>query len=210
VLDENVGLIRIGTTELEIAAGLEAGLRLRGSEGGAFEPIVVSGHRGARPHGRPSDRRLAAGEAVTIDFGAVRQGYHSDITRSFCAGEPAPEVREWAEVLETAIETVLEVIEPGRPCQELDSIARQVIDGAGFGDYFVHNLGHGLGLEVHEGPRLSRTSADTLAVGMVFTIEPGIYVPERGGIRIEEDVALTADGPRLLTTFPRSVTLPQN
>jgi Xaa-Pro aminopeptidase len=113
-------------------------------------------------------------------------------------------------VLEAAIEAALERCEPGCPCQELDSAARQVIDEAGFGDYFVHNLGHGLGLEVHEGPRLSRTSADTLAVGMVFTIEPGIYVPESGGIRIEEDIVMTGEGPSILTSFPRTVVLPQN
>jgi len=210
VLADTVGIVTTGTSELEIAAALESGLRLRGSEGGAFEPIVVSGPRGARPHGRPIDRRLADGEAVTIDFGAVRQGYHSDITRSFCAGELPAEIALWAEVLERAIEAALARSEPGCPCQELDSAARQVIDEAGFSDYFVHNLGHGLGLEVHEGPRLSRTSADTLAVGMVFTIEPGIYVPESGGIRIEEDVVLTDDGPRVLTPFPRTVALPQN
>ncbi len=210
VLGDTLDLIGEGTSELAIAAALESGLRLRGSEGGAFEPIVVSGPRGACPHGRPADRHLAEGEAVTIDFGAVRGGYHSDITRSFCVGQPTPIVREWAEVLTRAIEAVLDRTEAGCPCQELDAVARQVIDAAGFGDYFVHSLGHGLGLEVHEGPRLSRTSSDSLAVGMVFTIEPGIYVPEKGGIRIEEDVVLAPDGPQLLTSFPRTVTLPQS
>ncbi len=210
VMGETAALIGEGTSEVEIAAALEAGLRLNGSDGSSFEPIVVSGRRGALPHGRPSERRLLTGEAVTLDFGAVREGYHSDITRTFVVGSPDRELLRWRDVLEETIETVLARTEPGCPGQELDTAARQVIDAAGLGDYFVHNLGHGLGLEVHEGPRLSRTSPDTLAVGMVFTIEPGIYVPERGGIRIEEDVVLTENGPEILTSFPRTLKPPQN
>ncbi len=195
--------------EREIAGDLEGWLRRRGSEGSAFEPIVVSGPNSSRPHGKSTDRIIGEGECLTIDFGAILNGYHSDLTRTFVTGVPAEEFATWREVLDEAMEAALAAMEPGVPCQELDREARAVIDAAGFGEYFVHNLGHGIGLEVHEGPRLSRTSADSLAVGMVFTIEPGIYVPGRGGMRIEDDVLMTDSGPEVLTRFSRSLTLPQ-
>ena len=198
-----------GQSEREIVGELEGNLRKAGSEGSAFEPIVVSGPGGSRPHGKASDRVVREGECLTIDFGAILNGYHSDLTRTFVPGAPVDEFLEWQGVLDRAIEAALAFIEPGIPCQELDRVARAVIDAAGFGEYFVHNLGHGIGLEVHEAPHLSRTSAGSLAVGMVFTIEPGIYVPGHGGMRIEEDVLMTENGPELLTRFTRSLALPE-
>jgi len=208
VLSHVASGIEPGQSEREIAGELEGNLRKAGSEGSAFEPIVVSGVGSSRPHGKASDRVIEEGECLTIDFGAILNGYHSDLTRTFVIGTPIDEFLEWQEVLDRAIETVLASLEPGIPCQELDQVARAVIDSAGFGEYFVHNLGHGIGLEVHEAPHLSRASAGSLAVGMVFTIEPGIYVPGRGGMRIEDDVLMTDSGPEVLTRFSRSLTLP--
>lgn len=205
VLEEVAALLAPGLTELEIAGKLEESLRRHGSEGSAFEPIVVSGVNGSMPHGRATGKVIEAGDCVTIDFGAVWNGYHSDITRTFALPPVDEECRQWQAVLERAIETALEASEPGCSCKELDAVARGVIDEVGLGEYFVHNLGHGLGLEVHEGPHLSRNSAESLVEGMVFTIEPGIYVPDRGGVRIEEDVLMTGEGPDILTRFPRSL-----
>ncbi len=208
VLRRTTKMITAGREEREIAGELEGWLRRCGSEGSAFEPIVVSGPNSSRPHGQATDRRLGTEECLTIDFGAIVNGYHSDLTRTYILGTPPEEYSAWQVVLDEAMEAALAAMEPGVPCQELDRAARAVIDAAGLGEYFVHNLGHGIGLEVHEGPRLSRTSADSLVVGMVFTIEPGIYVPGRGGMRIEDDVLMTDTGPEVLTRFPRSLTLP--
>jgi Xaa-Pro aminopeptidase len=191
-----------GMTELEVAGAIEASLRRHGSQGSAFEAIVVSGVRGALPHGRPSRKRLEAGELVTLDFGAVVEGYHSDLTRTLSLGIPTPEQQQWLETISAALEAALALVEPGRPVCEVDAAARTVIDAAGFGAYFVHNLGHGIGLDVHEAPRLSPSSSEVIAAGMVFTLEPGIYLPGRGGVRIEEDVAVTPDGIRVLTGSP--------
>ncbi|MFC1500702.1 M24 family metallopeptidase [Candidatus Zixiibacteriota bacterium] len=209
VLSRVASRIGPGQSEREIAGELEGNLRKTGSEGSAFEPIVVSGTGSSRPHGKASDRVIGEGECLTIDFGAILNGYHSDLTRTFVLGAPVDEFLEWQGVLDQAIEAALDSMEPGMPCQELDRVARAVIDSAGFGEYFVHNLGHGIGLEVHEAPHISRTSAGTLAVGMAYTIEPGIYVPGLGGMRIEEDVLMTDNGPELLTRFPRSLALPE-
>lgn len=205
VLREVAAILEPGLTELQVAGRLEESLRRNGSEGSAFEPIVVSGLNGSMPHGRATPKAIEAGECVTIDFGAIWNGYNSDITRAFALPPVDDEVRQWHTVIDAAIEAALSASEPGCSCKDLDAAARGVIDEAGLGEYFVHNLGHGLGLEVHEGPHLSRNSAESLAEGMVFTIEPGIYVPGRGGIRIEEDVVMTGDGPTLLTHFSRSL-----
>lgn len=210
VLEEIAGGLKPGSTELEIAGIVEESLRRNGSEGSAFEPIVVSGLRGAKPHGLASVKEIEEGDCVTIDFGAISEGYNSDITRTFAVGEVDRVFEEWQEILDAAIDAALAVAELSCPCQEVDRAARGVIDEAGLGDYFVHNLGHGLGLEVHEGPHISRNSSDSLAEGMTFTIEPGIYVPGQGGMRIEEDVLLTADGTRLLTHFSRSLRVPES
>lgn len=199
--------VKPGLTELAVAGAIEESLRRHGSEGSAFEPIVASGIRGAMPHGRASGKEICDGECVIIDFGAIWDGYHSDLTRTFAIGEADPDFLEWQEILDEAIEAALALVEPGIPCRDLDAASRGVIDEAGLGDYFIHNLGHGIGLEVHEGPHVTRTTEDKLTEGMVFTIEPGIYVPGRGGVRIEENVAVAAEGPVLLTDASRLLQL---
>jgi Xaa-Pro aminopeptidase len=194
-----------GKTELELAGSIEECLRRFGSEGVAFEPIVASGTRGALPHAQPSHKVIGEDELVTIDIGSVHLGYHADLTRTYVTGEPPPESRDWFTAIEAAIEAAMDAMAPGRPCGEIDRAARRVIEEAGYGEYFVHNLGHGLGLEVHEEPRLARDNTDVLEVGMVVTIEPGIYVPGVGGMRIEEDVVFTAKGAQLLSSAPREL-----
>ena len=205
VMMEVAAKMEPGLTELAIAGAIEESLRRHGSEGSAFEPIVASGIRGAMPHGRASGKEISDGECVTIDFGAIWGGYHSDLTRTFAIGEADNDFLEWQVILDEAIEAALLMVEPGMSCRDLDAASRGVIDEAGLGDYFVHNLGHGIGLEVHEGPHVTRTTEDILTEGMVFTIEPGIYVPGRGGIRIEENVAVTVEGAVLLTGASRSL-----
>jgi len=194
-----------GQTEREVSGMLEERLRVGGSERLAFEPIVASGERGALPHGRATDRVLREGELVTLDFGAVYGGYHADITRTWALGDGPPEAERWQEAVDAAINAALEVAAPGRACREVDAAARSVIESHGFGQFFVHNLGHGLGLEVHEEPRLGPKSTDILEEGMVVTIEPGIYVPGVGGLRIEEDVVIERAGAHLLTSTPRGL-----
>lgn len=204
-LEETINGLEPGRSELEVAGLLEMHLRMKGSEGSAFEPIVASGIRGSMPHGRASTRAIEEGDLVTIDFGAICEGYHSDLTRTYAVGEPDPRTLVWFEAVNAAIDAALEAARPGRPCSELDAVAREKIDEAGLGEYFVHNLGHGIGLEVHEDPRLSPKSTHSLAEGMVVAIEPGVYVPDLGGIRIEENVVITAEGAHLLSTAPRGI-----
>jgi Xaa-Pro aminopeptidase len=196
-----------GLSERSLTGRLEGLLREAGSEAFAFEPIVVSGERGALPHGRSSERPIAEGELVTIDFGAVLEGYHADLTRTVAVGEVGEEPRRWHATVERAVEAALALAGPGHRAHELDTAARTAIDEAGLGAYFVHHLGHGLGLEVHEEPRLAPNSDQTLVEGMVVTIEPGVYLPGRGGVRIEEDVVITSEGHRVLTPLPRSLAI---
>ncbi len=194
-----------GMTELELAGSIEECLRRFGSDGIAFEPIVASGIRGALPHARPSPKVIGEGELVTIDIGSVHLGYHADLTRTYAVGDPPTESRNWFATIEAAIDAAMDAMAPGRPCGEIDRAARSVIEEAGYGEYFVHNLGHGLGLEVHEVPRLARSNTDVLEAGMVVTVEPGIYVPGVGGMRIEEDVVITDKGTQLLSSAPREL-----
>ena len=195
--------IRPGIVERELALALEFALRRCGGEDKAFDLIVASGPRGAMPHGIASDRVIAAGELVTIDFGTRVQGYHSDETVTLAVGEVAPRLREIFEVVLAAHDLAMAGVRPGVSLREIDAIARQHIAERGFADYFGHGLGHGVGLEVHEFPTLSPRSEDLAEEGMVFTIEPGIYLPEIGGVRIEDTVVVTADGCRPLTVIPK-------
>ena len=195
--------VRPGVSEAELALALEMTLRRLGGEDKAFDFIVASGPRGALPHGVASARVLTAGELVTFDFGTRVRGYHSDETVTIALGEVNPRLREIFDVVLAAHHAAMAAVRPGIPLRELDGIARQVISARGFGEFFGHGLGHGVGLEIHEFPTVSTRSEDFAREGMVFTIEPGIYVPEVGGVRIEDTVVVTADGCRPLTKIPK-------
>jgi Xaa-Pro aminopeptidase len=199
-LAETLPTIRVGQSELEVAARLETALRLRGSEWHPFPTIVASGPRSALPHARTSTRAIGAGEFVLIDFGAQVDGYCSDLTRTVVVGAPADgRQRETYAAVREAQQLALAALRPGMTGREADGVARQALEAKGLGDAFRHSLGHGLGLEVHEDPRLSATAAEPLPAGAVVTVEPGVYFEGWGGVRLEDDAVLTANGPELLS-----------
>jgi Xaa-Pro aminopeptidase len=204
-LDRTLPQVRVGMTELEVAGVLEKALRDEGSEGFPFPSIVASGPRSALPHARSSTRRVEPGDFLLLDFGAETHGYCADVTRTFVVGRAGPEQREVYEVVRAANEQAASKVRAGMTGRDADAIARDYIEHRGYGDLFGHSLGHGLGLEVHEAPRLARTADAALAEGAVVTIEPGIYRPGWGGVRIEDDVFLGPDGPKILTSFPREL-----
>src|SRR2546425_369422 len=191
---------RPGTTQLASAGVLEGALRGWGSEGHPFATIVASGPRSALPHARSSRRAVAAGEWLLLDFGAQVDGYCADITRTVVVGARATEAqRALYDLVDTAQRRARAGVRAGMSGRDADALARDVIDARGFSDAFGHSLGHGLGLEVHEAPRLARTNADPLPLDSVVTIEPGVYLAGQGGVRIEDDLHLGADGPVLLS-----------
>ena len=204
-LDRTLSQIIPGQTELQVAGILEKALRESGSEEAPFPPIVASGERSALPHARASNRKVQQGDFLLIDFGAQHQGYCSDVTRTFIIGIPTPEQREVYQVVRDANHIASHSIRPGMTGMAADALARSYIERCGHGDAFGHSLGHGIGLEVHEAPRLARTSEAALIAGAVVTIEPGIYRPGWGGVRIEDDVHLSANGPQILTNFSREL-----
>ncbi len=191
--------IRPGLQEREIAIRMETMMRELGASGSAFDIIVASGPRSALPHGVASERVLEKGDLITLDFGAVYQGYCSDLTRTVMLGEPSPKQREIYEIVKEAQQAAVDGIRPGITGREADAIAREKIAAAGYGDYFGHGTGHGIGLDVHESPTVSPFGEQVLAPGMVVTVEPGIYLPEFGGVRIEDDVVVTENGHEVLT-----------
>ena len=197
--------LREGMRELEVAGFLEKALRDEGSEGFPFPTIVASGARAALPHARSSRKRIARGELLLLDYGAEVRGYCADITRTVVLGPPTAEQRELYDIVREANARASRDVRAGMLGKDADAIARGYIERHGWGDAFGHSLGHGLGLEVHEAPRLARTADVPLAAGAVVTIEPGIYREGWGGIRIEDDVHLDADGPRVLTHFTREL-----
>lgn len=199
-LRDTLEVVRPGQTELEIAGELERALRRHGSEAHPFPTIVASGPRSALPHAHSSSRTVAAGEWLLLDFGAVVDGYCADMTRTVVVGARADESqRALYGLVQEAQRRAREGVRAGMSGRDADALARDPIEARGFGAAFGHSTGHGLGLEVHEAPRLARTAADPLPEGAVVTIEPGVYVAGRGGVRIEDDVHLSADGPVLLT-----------
>ena len=205
-LEEATAAVRVGQTELEVAGLLESALRRHGSEDHPFPSIVASGPRSALPHARSTARRVERGELLLLDFGAVVDGYASDVTRTFVVGAaPTGRQAEIFGVVRRAQASALEGLRSGLSGREADALARHVIDEAGHGEAFGHSLGHGLGLEVHEAPRLARTAEQVLPEGAVVTVEPGIYYSDWGGVRIEDDVVLGVDGATLLTQFPRDL-----
>lgn len=201
---EILDYIQVGRTEHEIALELEFYLRNRGGERMAFEVILASGARSARPHSRPSGKVLESGDLVLLDYGVVCDGYCSDFSRTMLAGT-APE--SWQEeiyqVVLAAQAAGIETIRAGVAAADVDARVRAVIEGYGYGEYFGHGTGHGLGLQVHESPRLGRFSEETLQAGMVVTVEPGIYLPDRGGVRIEDVVVVRETGAEILTEAPK-------
>jgi Xaa-Pro aminopeptidase len=204
-LDRTLPQLSVGMTELEVAGVLEKALRDEGSEGFPFPSIVASGPRSALPHARSSTRRVEAGDFLLLDFGAETGGYCADVTRTFVMGRAGAEQREIYNVVRAANENAALHVRAGMTGRDADAIARDYIEQRGYGDLFGHSLGHGLGLEVHEAPRLARTADGALAEGAVVTIEPGIYRPGWGGVRIEDDVFLGPDGPQILTSFSREL-----
>ncbi|HWT90850.1 MAG TPA: aminopeptidase P family protein, partial [Solirubrobacterales bacterium] len=195
-----------GRTEREVARAAEARIREHGGEP-SFPAIVAAGPNGAQPHAEPGEREIGRGELVVFDMGAQLDGYCSDGTRTFATGEPGEEARAVYETVREAQAAALEAIRAGVKGEDVDKVARKVIDEAGHGDRFGHGLGHGVGLEVHEGPRLSLRSDDVLAAGEVVTVEPGIYLPGEFGVRIEDLVVVTDDGLRNLSALPKALQL---
>ena len=196
-----------GQSELEIAARLTKLLEEEGSESHAFGPLVQSGPNSALPHGAPSERRLGAGEPLLIDYGGRKHGYPADITRTLFVGEPEPELARIFAVVSAANRAAVAAVKPGAPMQAVDRAARGVIEAAGYGAHFTHRTGHGLGLEVHESvPQLAEGVHTVLEAGMVMTIEPGIYVPGVGGVRLEDVVVVSETGADVLTRSPHALT----
>jgi Xaa-Pro aminopeptidase len=193
-----------GRTERDVARACEARLRELGAEP-SFPPIVAAAENGALPHAEPGEREIGAGELVVFDMGALLDGYCSDCTRTFATGEVGDEGREIYKLVQRAQAAALEAVRPGASGMEVDAVAREIISEAGHGDHFGHGLGHGVGLEVHEGPRLATTSEDELQEGNVVTVEPGVYLPGRLGVRIEDLVVVTGDGYRDLSGLSKDL-----
>jgi len=194
-----------GTTEGEVAAELDHLMRRRGASGSAFDTIVAAGENSALPHARPGPRRIEPGDLVVIDFGAIIDGYRSDMTRTVCVGEPrAPGGRVY-EVVRASQQAGVEAVADGVSCKQVDAVCREIIEEAGWGEAFLHSTGHGVGLDIHEAPSLSSRSDEVLAAGEVVTVEPGIYLAGTGGVRIEDTVVVTGDGCRRLTCSSKTL-----
>ncbi|HHV72913.1 MAG TPA: aminopeptidase P family protein [Clostridia bacterium] len=198
--DYIINLVKPGVTEKFLAWELEKFMREEGAEKLSFDTIVASGERGALPHGLASDRKIEKGDFITFDFGAVYQGYHSDLTRTIAVGPISAEQERVYKLVLSAQMEAINKLAPGYTGKEIDEIARNIIKEKGYGEYFGHGLGHGVGLAVHEEPRLAVNSNLFLKPGMVVTVEPGIYIPSRFGLRIEDMVLLTEEGCTVLTT----------
>jgi Xaa-Pro dipeptidase len=193
----------VGMTERAVAALLKIEMLEAGAEGMSFAPLVVAGPNAASPHAGPSDRPIQPGETIVVDCGVTVGGYAADITRTFAIGALEPELARVYEVVRAANEAGRAAVGPGVPAEEVDRVARAVIEESGYGAYFTHRTGHGLGLEVHEPPYIVAGNERPLEPGMTFTVEPGVYLPGQGGVRIEDDVVVTSDGAESLTSFER-------
>lgn len=205
-LTEVLGRGLCGRTEADVALDLEVTMRRHGAEAPAFPPIVASGAHGALPHAEPRASVIEPGTLVTVDWGARLEGYHSDCTRTFAAGgPPGDEERAVYELVLEAQTAGLAAVRPGPTGREVDAVAREIIEAAGHGEHFGHGLGHGVGLDIHEGPRLSKLGETGLAAGMVVTVEPGVYVPGSCGVRIEDLAVVTEYGADVLNTLPKQL-----
>ena len=197
--------IRPGARERSLALVLELLMKEKGARKAAFDTIVASGSNGAMPHASVTDRRIKKGDLVTFDFGAEADGYFSDITRTYCVGRPTARQREVHALVLAAQEAAIHSVRPDMSCKSVDAAARDTIKKAGHGKEFGHGTGHGIGLMVHEGPSLSPLSRDRVLQNMVFTVEPGVYIADWGGVRIEDIVLVTGNGAKVLTTLPREL-----
>jgi Xaa-Pro aminopeptidase len=205
-LKETLPKVKAGISEHDLAAELTTQLLRAGSDVELpFAPIISSGPSGANPHVVPSERRLGNGDLLVIDWGAGYKGYFSDITRTFAIGEVEAEFKHIAAIVREANQAGRAAVRPGGTAHAVDQAARDVIEKAGYGSFFTHRTGHGLGMEAHEAPYMRAGNRQVLEAGMTFTIEPGIYLPDRGGVRIEDDVVVTKDGAESLTDLPREL-----
>lgn len=205
VFREVLPIIKPGVSELEVAAEITCRHRRYGAYKDAFDSIVASGVRSALPHGIASPKIIEEGDFVTLDFGCYADGYVCDVTRTVVVGNPSEEQIKVYDTVLSAQEAAIKAVRPGVSARKVDRVARERIAQAGYGSYFTHGLGHGIGMEVHAAPRLNSTSRDRLQPGMVITIEPGIYIPGWGGVRIEDDVLVTETGAEVLTTSPKQL-----
>jgi Xaa-Pro dipeptidase len=205
-LEATLPLVKIGMTERELAAELTIQLLRQGSQPEMpFAPIVSGGPNSANPHASPSERLLQSGDLLVIDWGATHDGYVSDLTRTFAIGEVDEEYRKIHEIVQQANAAGRAAGKPGLACAEVDKAARVVIEDAGYGQYFIHRTGHGLGMEGHEEPYMRGDNQQLLETGMAYTVEPGIYLPGRNGVRIEDDVVVTENGSESLSDLPREI-----
>jgi Xaa-Pro aminopeptidase len=192
-------------TEIAFGQALDFEIRRLGASGNSFETIVASGPNGAKPHHRPSGRRVERNELIVLDFGAMVDGYCSDMTRTVCVGEPSSEMQRVLDVVLASQAAGVAAVKAGVACADIDRACREVISAAGWGERFVHGTGHGVGLDIHEAPAVAATSSDTLAAGHVVTVEPGVYLAGIGGARIEDTVVVTDEGCWPVTTTPKDV-----
>jgi Xaa-Pro aminopeptidase len=191
-------------SEREFGLELDFEIRRLGAAGNSFETIVASGPNGAKPHHRPSSRAIGEGDLVVIDFGAVVDGYCSDMTRTVVVGQPSATQQRMLDVVTAAQQAGVDAVAEGATAAAVDAACRAVISDAGWGDAFLHATGHGVGLEIHEAPRVAATADATLAAGVVVTVEPGVYLPTQGGVRVEDTLVVTRDGNRPLTLAPKT------
>jgi Xaa-Pro dipeptidase len=206
-IEVGVNEIAEGKTELEILTAIELALKKKGIAHMSFDTMVLSGPKTASPHGKPGDRKIQKGDFVLFDLGVIYKGYCSDITRTVSFGEPSDAQKEVYETVRKAEQDAVDAVKPGVRAMDLDKIARDVITQAGYGEFFTHRLGHGLGISVHEFPSVTGNNEMELIEGMVFTIEPGIYDPSITGVRIEDDVVVTKDGGEVLTKYPKELVI---
>ena len=196
-----------GVSEVEIDAEISYRIKRRGGDGDAFEPHVLFGKNSAFPHGKPGQTKLRIGDVIQLDFGAAYKGYNSDFSRVLFLGKPPDKLLNIHNVVKKALEQAVEMIKPGRPANEIDAAARDIINRNGFAQYFGHTVGHGVGLTVHALPKISAANTEPVEVGNVFTIEPGIYIPGFGGVRIEDVVSIEQSGTKVLTKAQRDLAL---
>lgn len=206
VLEEGIKKVKIGMSESELTGELEFLMRKFGADGPSFSTIVLTGERAALPHGSPGERKIQQGDYLLIDFGVVKDGYCSDITRTFIIGQASEKQKEIYDIVLQSNEAGIHAVEAGVPLKTFDIAAREVIHNNGYGDYFNNRVGHGLGIEVHEKPSVHQNNEQLAETGLVFTIEPGIYIPNVGGVRIEDIVYINEEGKaEVLTSFPKQL-----